>query len=102
MTISLPLQDGRTSLHYASSHGRRELCELLIGIKADVGAKDEVLGVKPPTDVGTTSVPTDVGTMRTYIRTYGCRYYAYRTRSNMSQHDDDVGMRKVRWEKLSR
>ena len=25
-----------------------------------------------------------------------------RTWSNMSQHDDDVGMRKIRWEKLSR
>ena len=59
------MQDSNTSLHYASSHGHTELCELLIGTKADVGAKDEVLGVKPPTDVGTTSVPTDVGTMRT-------------------------------------
>ena len=43
MTISLPLQDSNTSLHYASSHGHTELCELLIGTKADVGAKDEVL-----------------------------------------------------------
>ena len=43
VTISLPLQDSNTSLHYASSHGHTELCELLIGTKADVGAKDEVL-----------------------------------------------------------
>ena len=43
VTCFLLLQRGNTSLHLASSNGRRELCALLLRAKADVEAKDEVL-----------------------------------------------------------
>ena len=37
------LQVGNTSLHFASRDGHTELCKLLLGAKADVQAKDQVL-----------------------------------------------------------
>ena len=43
VTCTLLLQDGNTLLHYASSHGHTELCEFLLGAKANVEAKDKVL-----------------------------------------------------------
>ena len=39
------LQGGNTSLHFASRDGQTELCKLLLGAKADVEAKNEVLEV---------------------------------------------------------
>ena len=37
------LQGGNTSLHIASRDGHTELCKLLLGAKADVQAKNQVL-----------------------------------------------------------
>ena len=50
MTCSLLLQSGNASLHYASRYGHTELCELLLGAKVDVEAKDMVREAKPLID----------------------------------------------------
>ena len=44
------LQDGNTSLHLASRKRHAELCELLLGAKVDVEAKDMVREAKPLID----------------------------------------------------
>ena len=43
LTCSILLQFGNTTLHYASRKDHTELCKLLLGAKADVEAKDQVL-----------------------------------------------------------
>ena len=44
------LQYCNTSLHLASRNGHVKLCELLLGAKADVEAKEKVREAKPLTD----------------------------------------------------
>ena len=43
-------QYGTSSLHLASRNGHAELCEVLLGAKADVDAKDMVREAKPLVD----------------------------------------------------
>ena len=44
------LQDGNTSLHLGSRKRRVEVCQLLLGAKADVEAKNMVREAKPLVD----------------------------------------------------